>query len=67
MFSCCKGSVGNVPLLHENEYYTCNSGKREARILLAGPEGSGKSTFIKQLRLIYASGFSTAEKSMFLA
>ncbi|KAI8145013.1 guanine nucleotide binding protein, alpha subunit [Fennellomyces sp. T-0311] len=38
---------------------------REVKILLLGAGDSGKSTVLKQMRLIHASGFSAAEREAF--
>ena len=35
------------------------------KLLLLGSEESGKSTFIKQMKIIYAGGYSTEEKQKF--
>ena len=35
------------------------------KLLLLGSEESGKSTFMKQMKIIYAGGYSTEEKQKF--
>ncbi|CAG5106608.1 Oidioi.mRNA.OKI2018_I69.chr1.g2917.t1.cds [Oikopleura dioica] len=38
--------------------------RKQVRILLLGTGESGKSTFLKQMRIVHADGFTTLERSM---
>ncbi|CAF0947990.1 unnamed protein product [Adineta steineri] len=48
-------------LLHDKK-----SRRRELILLLSGTEGSGKSTLIKQMRIIYGTGYSEEDKRSFV-
>ncbi|CAF4090810.1 unnamed protein product [Adineta steineri] len=48
-------------LLHDKKYQ-----HQELTLLLYGAEGSGKSTFIKQMRMIYGTGYSEEDKRSFV-
>jgi len=39
--------------------------RKQVRILLLGTGESGKSTFLKQMRIVHADGFSTIERLNF--
>ncbi|KAF8565070.1 hypothetical protein P879_05793 [Paragonimus westermani] len=44
-----------------------SAGKKEMKLLLLGTGEAGKSTFVKQMRIIHGSGYSQNDKRAFIA
>ncbi|CAH8475822.1 unnamed protein product [Heterobilharzia americana] len=44
-----------------------SAGRKEVKLLLLGTGESGKSTFVKQMRIIHGSGYTDADKRAFIS
>ncbi|VDQ00525.1 unnamed protein product [Trichobilharzia regenti] len=44
-----------------------SAGRKEVKLLLLGTGESGKSTFVKQMRIIHGAGYTDSDKRAFIA
>ena len=71
MFSCCINSIKKIQATQNSENINreLRAGDREqiVKLLLLGTGESGKSTFVKQMKIIHGDGYSTEELNSFIS